>query len=200
MNKIITVGREFGSGGRELGRRLAEELGIQYYDKQILTRIAEETSLSPDYVSRVIESKPRMLFPITVGQSFAYATDYYVRQMQEIYGAQTDIIRELAKKGDCVIIGRCADYILRDLKPTRLFVYADIESRVRRCAERSREDEALSPRELERKIVSMDKDRAHYYNEFTGQRWGDKLYYDLMINTGGMDIKAAAPQLAGLFK
>ena len=200
MNKIITVGREFGSGGRELGRRLAEELGIQYYDKQILTRIAENTSLSADYIGGIVETRPRMLFPITVGQSFSYASDYYVRQMQEIYTAQTDIIRELAEKGDCVIIGRCADYILRDLKPTRLFVYADIESRMRRCAERSREDEQFSPRDLKRKILSMDTDRARFYNEFTGQRWGDKLYYDLMVNTSDMDIKAAVPQLAKLFE
>lgn len=199
MSKIITVGREFGSGGRELGRRLAEELGIQYYDKEIICRIAESTEMSEEYISRVVESKKQVLFPITIGQSFSCATDYYARQIQEIYGAQTQIIKELAEKSDCVIIGRCADYILRDLKPVRLFVYADMESRMKRCIERSSRNEKLTPRELERKINSIDKDRAHYYNEFTGQKWGDKRFYDLCINTSDMDIKKAAPYLAKIF-
>lgn len=200
MNKIITVGREFGSGGRELGRRLAEELGIGYYDKEILTEIAKNTSLSEKYIQTVVEGKPHGLFPITIGQSFAYNNDYHIRQMQEIYGAQTEIIRSLAEKSDCVIIGRCADYILRAEKPCRLFVYADIESRVQRCMVRRTEEEMdLSEQEMKKKILGIDKDRARYYSDFTGQKWGDKKYYDLCINTTDVEIKQVVPYIAKLF-
>lgn len=200
MNRIITVGREFGSGGRELGRRLAEELGIGYYDKEILTEIAKNTSLSEKYIQTVVEGKAHGLFPITIGQSFAYNNDYHIRQMQEIYGAQTEIIRSLAEKSDCVIIGRCADYILRAEKPCRLFVYADIESRVQRCMARRTADEMnLSEQEMKKKILGIDKDRARYYSDFTGQKWGDKKYYDLCINTTDVEIKQIVPYIAKLF-
>ena len=200
MNRIITVGREFGSGGRELGRRLAEELGIGYYDKEILTEIAKNTSLSEKYIQTVVEGKPHGLFPITIGQSFAYNNDYHIRQMQEIYGAQTEIIRSLAEKSDCVIIGRCADYLLREEKPCRLFVYADIESRVQRCmARRTEEEKDLSEQEMKKKILGIDKDRARYYSDFTGQRWGDKKYYDLCVNTSDVEIKEIVKSIAKLF-
>lgn len=200
MNRIITIGREFGSGGRELGRRLAEELGIGYYDKEILTEIAKNTSMSEKYIQDFVEGKPKGLFPITIGQSFAYNNDYHIRQMQEIYQAQTEIIHSLAEKGDCVIIGRCADYILRETKPIRLFVYADIDSRVQRCMARRTEDEkGLSEQEMKKKILAIDKNRARYYSDFTGQKWGDKKFYDLCINTTDVEIKKVAPYIARLF-
>lgn len=199
MGKVITIGREFGSGGRELGRRLAEELGIQYYDKEIISEIAKDMSVSEHFVQQVVEGKPRRLFPITVGQSFAVAPDYYMMQMQGIYQSQTEIITRLAEEGDCVIIGRCADYILQDYKPFRIFVHADMESRVRRCMERSGEGENLTPEQMRKQILAIDKDRARYYNDFTGQKWGDKLYYDMCINTTDLVIKDIVPYIAKLF-
>ena len=199
MGRIITIGREFGSGGRELGRRLAEELGIQYYDKEIMSEIAKNTELSENFVQQVVEGKPHRLFPITIGQSFAVAPDYHMMQMQGIYQAQTEIIGELAEKGDCVIIGRCADYILRDKKPFKIFVHADIESRVRRCMERRGENEDFTEEQYRKQILSIDKDRARYYNDFTGQKWGDKRYYDLCINTTDLVIKDIVPYIAKLF-
>ncbi|MDO4815094.1 MAG: cytidylate kinase-like family protein [Bacillota bacterium] len=199
MSKIITVGREFGSGGRELGRRLAEELGIQYYDKEIISEIAKNTSLSESYVQQVVEGKPHRLFPISIGQSFAVAPDYQMLQMQSIYTAQTEIITRLAEKGDCIIIGRCADYILRDYKPLKIFVYADLESRVRRCLERRPEGESLTEEQIRRQIIAIDKDRARYYNDFTGQKWGDKRFYDVCINTTDLVIKDMVPHIAKLF-
>lgn len=199
MSKVICIGRQFGSGGRELGRRLAEELGIDYYDKEIISEIAKNTSMSETYIKEVVEGKPHRLFPITIGQSLATAPDYQLMQMQEIYTAQTDIITSLAEKSDCVIIGRCADYILRDKKPLRIFVYADIEARVRRCLERNTDGKKITSAEMKKQILAIDKDRAGYYNDFTGQKWGDKEFYDLCLNTTDIDIKAAVPQLARLF-
>ena len=108
-NFIVTVGREFGSGGRELGRRLSEDLGIAYYDRQIITEIAKRTSLSEEYVHQIIEHKPYMPFPITIGRSFYPLTDPVVEQTLSVYNEQHNIIREMAEKSDCVIVGRCAD-------------------------------------------------------------------------------------------
>lgn len=199
MNKVITLGRQFGSGGRELGRRLAEKLGVEYYDKEILTAIAKHTKLSEDYVRSVVDRTPHSLFPITVGQSFSYVSDYPLQQMNAIYQAQTDIIKDMAAKSDCIIVGRCADYILRDSKPTRLFVYADMDSRVRRCIERSPAAEKLTEKEIRRQVQQLDKNRADYYEYYTDSKWGDMNNYDLCVNTSGHDIKELAATLAKLF-
>lgn len=200
MGRIITIGREFGSGGRELGRRLAEELGIEYYDREILTEIAKHTSLAEAYIQNVVERQPHSLLPITIGRSFAYVEDYAFKQAQAVYQAQSEIIRDLADKSDCVIIGRCADYILRDRNPMRIFVYADLESRIARCMARRGEGEELSEKEMKKQIVAMDKNRARYYEFYTGIKWGDKLNYDLCVNTTGTVIKEIVPAIAKMLK
>ena len=98
MNKIITIGREFGSGGRELGRRLAEALGYEYYDKEIITEIAKHTDMSEEYIQQVIEQRPHALYPITTGHSMVFADSYQLKQMQKIYQTQCDLLKELANK------------------------------------------------------------------------------------------------------
>lgn len=200
MSNIITIGREFGSGGRELGRRFAEELGIEYYDKEILTAIAKHTSLSEQYVSQILEKQPHSLYPIAIGQSFTTLNQYYVGQIQSVYRAQSEIINSLADKSDCVIIGRCADYILRDKHPYRIFVYADIESRIVRCKKRSPESENLSDKQIEKHIKAIDKDRAKFYSYFTGNKWGARENYDLCVNTTNTDIKQLVVNLSKMFK
>jgi len=199
MSKIITVSREFGSGGRELGRRLAEELGIQYYDKEIVGGISEDTEMTESYVKSMMTGKNRRLFPITIGQSFAVVPDYHMFQMQSIYKSQTEIITKLAEQGDCVIIGRCADFVLRDMKPFRIFVYADMESRINRCKLRDPENERLTDEQYRKKILTVDKERARYYYDFTGQNWGDMHSYDMCINASNLVIKDIVPHLAKMF-
>ena len=194
-NRIITIGRQFGSGGREFGRRIAEELGVDYYDKEIITEIAEHTSLSEEYIRNVVEGKPHSLYPITIGQSIDFAGEYHLRQMQSIYRAQSDIIRDLANKSSCVIVGRCADFILADLKPFRIFVCADIDSRVRRCMDRN-SDTKMTEKQMKKHILRIDKDRAEYYNNYTGRRWGDMLNYDICVNTTDTVIKDIVPCVA----
>lgn len=200
MNTIITVGREFGSGGREFGRRLAETLGIEYYDKEIISQIAQKTALSEEYIQSVLECRPHHLMPITTGQSFAYVDSHAMRQEQSVYGAQSQILKELAEKSSCVIIGRCADYILRDYSPYRIFVYADIESRVRRCMSRSPVGENFTPAQMKRHIRRIDKGRAKYYGFYTGSSWGNKLNYDMCINTTDTEIKTIVPVIAKMFE
>lgn len=189
MARIITVGRQFGSGGRELGRRLAEALGIQYYDREIISEIAKKTKLSEEYVHNIVERKPMGLYPITIGKSFAYVGEYSLIQQQSVYKAQDKIIKELADKSDCVIVGRCADYILRDHAPFRIFVYASLDSRIKRCISRASSGENLTEKEIKRQIREIDKNRSKYYEFYTGGKWGGKENYDLCVNTTNANIK-----------
>ena len=198
MNKIITVGREFGSGGREFGRRLSEELHFAYYDQEIIREISKRTSLSEQYIQSIVEHRPSFSFPIHIGQSFYPLANPAFEQTMAIYQEQARIITEMALKSDCVIVGRCADYILKEYKPFRIFVYADIDSKIKRCREKGPEHENLTDRELKQKISGMDKKRAKYYELYTGHSWGDKLNFDLWINTSRTVIKEIVPAVAKL--
>ena len=200
MNKIITIGREFGSGGRELGRRLAEELGFEYYDKEIVTEISKHTELSEKYVQQVIESDPHTLFPITVGHTFSFSQNYGIERQQTIYREQCNVIKTMAEKSNCVIVGRCADYILKEFNPFKIFVYSNMEDKVKRCKERGDSKEHFSTRQLIRHIKGVDKSRSRYYSFYTGQTWGDKKIYDICVNTSTMDMERIIPMLSKMFK
>ena len=196
MNRVITIGREFGSGGRELGQRLAEVLGIAYYDKEIITEIAKRTELSERYVKNIVERKPVFTFPIHVGRSFVSVNTTHVLQSSSVYAEQCNLLKEFAEKSDCVIVGRCADYVLREYDPFRIFVYAGMDSKIARCRARDESGEEKTDKEFKKLITSIDKNRAEYYNFYTGQTWGDKLSYDICINTTGVDINEIAPHVA----
>lgn len=197
MSRIITIGREFGSGGREIGKRLADQLGIAYYDHEIVTEIAKKTDLAEAYVQHVVETNPAQFFPIHIGRTFYPAVSPIWDQNNNIYAEQCNILKEMAAKSDCVIVGRCADYFLRDLDPFRLFVYASMEYKMARCRAKADADEKLSDRELRQHIQSIDKNRARYYQFCTGQTWGDKLNYDLCINTTNTPIKDVVKAIIG---
>ena len=200
MNKIITIGREFGSGGREIGKRLADHLGIAYYDKEIMEEISKRTQLAESYIHQIVEQQTGVAFPITTGRTLhATGSDYMIRQYASVYAEQANVLRDMADKSDCVIVGRCADYILRDHKPFRLFVYADMQSKIARCRENGAEHEHLNDRELARMIRRVDKSRAKYYQYYTGCKWGDHSHYDLCVNTSSLPIKEISEALAHLF-
>ena len=200
MNRIITIGREFGSGGRELGRRLSEALGIAYYDQEIVSEIARRTEMSEQYVQSIVENRPSFSFPIHIGRSFCPMPSPALEQSLAVYQEQSRIITEMAQKSDCVIVGRCGDYILRDFEPFRIFVYADLESRMERCRAKAPEDEKMTDRELKQHIHGIDRKRAKYYEFYTGHKWGDRLNFDLCINTSRTVIKEIVPVLARLFE
>lgn len=189
MARIITIGREFGSGGREIGKRLADELGIAYYDNEIITEIAKRTKLAEGYVEHVMANSPSTLMPLTIGRTFYMGIDPVMEQNNVIYREQSLLVQELAEKSDCVIVGRSADYILREKEPFRLFVYATMQSRMERCRKRAPEHENFTDKELKRHIQDVDRKRGKYYQFFTGQTWGDRLNYDLCINTSNASIK-----------
>lgn len=200
MNKVITVGREFGSGGRELGRRIAETLGIAYYDQEIIAEIARRTAFSEQYVQNVTEHRPLPLFPIHVGRRFYPTAAPVMQQNLTVYQEQVALLRELAGKSDCLIVGRCADHILRDWEPFRIFVYADMDSKLARCREKAPAQEHLSDRALERHILGIDKGRAQFYSFCANRPWSEKTNYDLCLNTSRVSIKTAAAAVAKMLE
>ena len=198
--RIITINREFSSGGRELGKRLADELNIPCYDHEIIEIIAKENGFNEEYVANISEKSIEAAYPMTIGQRFSMAPIGIMDQPIRVAVAQRQIIENFAKQGDCVIVGRCADVILADYHPLNLFVYADTESKVRRCMERQREGENLTPSMVEKQMKQIDKGRAQYRQMYTDNKWGAKESYHLCINTSGREIKAMIPSIAQFCK
>ena len=120
MKRIITISREFGSGGREIGRRLAEKMGIAYYDQEIITELVNRTEFAEEYIRHMDEKAPIPLLPITTARTFGLTADCAADQNLKFYMQQSKVIQDFAEKSDCVIVGRCADYILREMHPVRL--------------------------------------------------------------------------------
>lgn len=196
MSRIITISREFGSGGRELGRRIADLLGFDYYDREIITAIAEKTGFHENYVERTLESHGWQNIPLTFRHSFANLSAVPSTQTSLLV-EQKRIIEGIAKAGkDCVIVGRNADILLSGEKPFRIFVSAAMDAKIRRCMERAEVGERLSRRELEQKIRRIDKGRARTREILTDSKWGEPGAYHLTINTTDWNIKELAPAVA----
>ena len=180
--KIITISREFGSGGRELGKRLAEELGIHCYDHEIIELIAKEHGFDERYVANISEKCIEAAYPTTIGHRFAMPPVQIMDQGFQVAAAQQQIIENFAKQGDCVIVGRCGDYVLRDRKDVlRIFVYAPKEWRLAYGKENNML-QAKDEKGIKDEIDKTDRNRAAYYNYYTQNRWGDAHNYDLAIN------------------
>lgn len=199
MSNIITVSREFGSGGREVGKRLADELGYAYYDREILEEIAKETNMSEWYVENVLEKGVPRSTVLHFGRSFSYYSPV-TQQAIHLLVAERNVIKVLAAKGDCVIVGRGANTVLAEEHSFNIFVYADMESKVARCRARAPQDEKLTQKELEKKIKQVDTARAKSLEMVSDFKWGDKRGYHLCVNTSGMTIKHMIPALAAYAK
>ncbi len=196
MMKIITISREFGSGGRELGKRLAEALKIPCYDNEIIEMIAKENGFDEQYVANVSERSIEAAYPMTIGHRFAMLPVQIMDQSIRVAAAQRQIIENFAKQSDCVIVGRSADVILEQYHPLNLFVYADLDSCVKRCTERAPAGENLSRGEMVRMIRHIDKQRSQYHQMYSDMKWGAKEGYHLCINTSGREIKDLIPAVA----
>ena len=193
--KIITISREFGSGGRELGKRLADALHIPCYDHEIIEMVAQKSGLDKNYVAHVSENDIRVFYPATIAHRLI-APHPVMQQPVSVAVAEHELLKKLASEGDCVIIGRCADVVLREQKPLNLFVYADTQSKLARCQQRAEAGETLTERDLLRKMKQIDKERAAYRELFTESDWGKKEAYHLCVNTSGKEIKTLIPALA----
>ncbi len=200
MSKIVTISREFGSGGREVGKRLADELGFEYYDREIIEQVAKESQLDEDYVENMLNGNFSVSFPVTFGRTFIY-TDVLQQNMTKLLVSEQNIITSLAKTGkDMVIVGRSADILLQSYKPLNIFIYADMESKVNRCRKRAASGENLTDKELIKKIKQVDAGRSKQRKIIADSEWGQKETYHLCVNTTGLDIKSIVPPIAEFVK
>ncbi len=192
-NVVVTIGRQFGSGGRELGRRLAERIGAKYYDKELLHEAARKAGVSEEFFERKDER-----FPSFINGVFSFAFGYNTVNCfsgstsisdDSIYRAQSDFIHSLAESGDsCVIVGRTADYVLRDHpRVVNLFVHAPEDVCVDRIMRRGEADVSTRERACA-KARRINKLRANYYNFYTDKTWGASSSYDLTIDTSKMSM------------
>ena len=184
-NKIIlTIGRQFGSGGREVGQKLAKELGIGYYDKELMALAAKESGLSEEFFEKADEKASS---GFTMGYSYMGLFPPYadVLSNDRLFLYQSDTIRNLAEKGSCVIVGRCADYILRD-NPDCLsfFIHNNKENRIQRIIE----SQNLTVEQAEELMLKTDKSRAAYYNYYTNKEWGVASTYNFSIDVSVLGI------------
>jgi len=196
MDTVITIGREFGSGGHEIGFRLAEELDIPFYDKLLVSMVAEEGEFAQKYLEEMDEKVDIHIAPFLATRS-NYSL-YSQPISDKVFFRQADIIRSLAESGSCVIVGRCADYILeRNPKLFSVFLYADLEDRV---ARKQAMDLEIEESDMTKHVLATDKKRARYYRHYTGKQWGARNNYDLCINTSKMGIEGSIEILKKVFE
>lgn len=191
-NLVITIGRQFGSGGRQIGRLLAEKLDIPYYDKEILAVAAKDSGLCEELFEQHDEKPTKsLLFSLVTGMQMHGNLGGAYMDMplnHKVFLAQFDAIRRVASEGSCIIVGRCADYVLRDNPcAVKLFVKADMEKR----KERAIAVHGVEADKAEEYVRKMDKQRASYYNYYATTAWGDVSHYDLCLDTGKLGIEGS---------
>ena len=188
--KLITISREFGSGGRLIGKRLAEKLDIPYYDKELLDRIAEESGFSKELIVEAEKkAKNSFLYSLASAMGTGEAGPESLSLNERFFLAQFDTIRRIADEGSCVIVGRCADYVLRGIpEATNVFIYAEEADKIKRAVQ-----EYGVPEDSVKKLMKdTDKARANYYSYHTGRKWGDHVNYNLSIDSGYIEIEDIA--------
>ena len=186
---IITIGRQYGSAGREIGYKVADELGIKLYDKEMLNRAAKESGICQE-LFETHDEKPTNSFLYSLVMdtySFGYSSSAFSDMPinQKVFLAQFETIKKIASEGPCIMIGRCADYALADFDNClSVFIHASLETRIRRIAKLY----DLTDAKAKDKIQKADKKRSSYYNYYTSKKWGDVDSYDLSIDSGKMGI------------
>ena len=184
MSRVITIGRQFGSGGRAIGKKVAEKLGIPFYDKELIKHMAQESGLSHEILNDYDEKPTNsFLYSLSLG-AYAYGNSFTgipdMPMSDKIFVIQSDVIKDIAKKGPCVIVGRCAESVLNGVVDyLSVFIHSDFDARIRRISEY----ENISHDEAAELIRKTDKKRASYHNYYSEFKWGDATSYDICINS-----------------
>ena len=184
MNKIITITRQYGSGGREIGQKLAEKFGIKFYDHELISRAAKESGFSEVTFEKAEQKASHsLLYSLVMGINSYGSQDFGFSSLSlddKIFLAQSDVIRKVAGEGPCVIVGRCADYILKEKENVvSIFLQADLQYRIERATQLYN----ISAQKAAEEVVKMDKRRANYYNYHTNEKWGFSGNYDMILRT-----------------
>ena len=188
---VITIGRQFGSGGGMVGLEIGKRLGIPVYDNELISRAAEESGFARELFTRSDEKRSLFSFSGFFAPWRAMNGSERFLGDDALFQIQSDVIREIAEKGPAVLIGRCSDYILRDMETLDVFVSAPMDYRIRRICER----EGLAEKEAEDLIRRKDKTRSTYYNYYTLGTWGEAARYDLCLDSSILGIEGTAEQI-----
>lgn len=187
---IVTVSREYGSGGRYVGRLIADKLGIKFYDKEFITKVAQETGFSEEYIENT-EQRTDILSSLNNGYYFG------LNNADELFIQETELIKKLANEKSCVIIGRCADFILKDnANAIKVFIYSNMENKIKRATEIY----GIDRFQAERQIKQIDKLRATHYKHYTGGEWSNPSNYDICINSDSLGVERSAELVCNVIK
>ena len=185
---IITIGRQFGSGGKELGEKLAKQLGYKFYDEELVEMAAEKSNIHSSVLKMADEKANKsLLYSIVTGMDSRFYNPYYELPINDkLFIEQSNIIKDLAQNDNCVIVGRCADYVLESsgYKSVDIFVYASLEHRIERISQKHQ----LTKEKAKEKIKKVEKGRKTYYNYYTSKNWGETGNYNLCIDTSDLSI------------
>lgn len=201
INTIITIGRQFGSGGREIGKKLAEDLGIKLYDKEMLDRAAKESGICQE-LFETHDEKPTNSFLYSLVMdtySLGYSSGTYndMPLNHKVFLAQFDAIKKIAEEGPCILVGRCADYALESYDNVMsVFIHADLNARIRRVARIY----DLTDAKAKDMCLKTDKKRASYYNYYTNKKWGDVESYDFSLSSSELGIDGTVDALKKLIE
>ena len=195
--RIITIGRQFGSNGRIIGKALADRLGIHCYDKDLIELASKQMDIPYEQL-KLVDEKRETPWAYQVDIDSGLEKKYrYERIDEQLFQTQCNVILHLSEKEDCVIVGRCADYVLRDLKTSKhIFLYAPYEDRINTIMKRY----SLDKKKAEKLLRKMDKDRSYYYNHYTGKYWEDIESYDLCLNTSSFPQDELLDMLECIYK
>lgn len=201
-NKVVTIGREFGSGGHEIGNLLATRLDIPLYDNNLVRMVAEKLDIREETARAVDETTLNSFLKGFVLSSLEYTSSIKKNESsqplsEQVYELQCEIIRKLAGRGPCVFVGRCADYVLKDqAECINVFICADMEDRIKRIAGRY----DLSERKAEDKIKKIDRERRNYYESHTGLFWGDIDSHQMLLNVSRLGIEKTVDMLEAVYR
>ena len=203
MSLVVTIGRQYGSAGKDVGKIVAEALGIPFYNKELVDMAANKGNISTEAVREIDEKATSSFLYSLVNGNYTMSgapMHYEMPVNDKLFIAQSEVIKELAKKGSCVIVGRCADYVLRDVEGVdvcSVFVYGSLDYRVKRVMEAYPE---LSSSKAREKVIKTDKQRRTYYDYYSDGDWGIMENYDICLNTETLGIEKAAMMLVDYLK
>ncbi len=198
LPRIITITREYCSGGTELGKELSRRLGIPFYDKEIIRMAAQESRFTEQFIEDNEQSLSARNLLDLIYADYNVPLEKSLSSSDMLFVAESRVIRELARKGPCIILGRCGDYVLNDWPKediVRVFCYTDMEDAVRR----SSESYSLDQNGIREHIHHANEARVHHYQYYTGRKWGDPHNYSVMVNTGALGTQAAADMICGMY-
>ena len=194
---IITIAREYGSRGHLLGEMLSKELGIKLYDKEFIHLVAEKSGINEQYIKKNEQSIPSFWRNGILGKNSEQSLERSLSSDDVLFVAESKIIQELAEKGPCIIVGRCADFVLRDYPNLiKVFCYSDLKSACVRCVQ----EYGVSEEKAESEIKRINHNRIAHYEYYTGEKWGEPHHYNLMINTGSIDLSVACNLIKSIYK